>query len=179
MSNQTGKLIARIAENLPTLSNEVAQHWIDNPKPLQRQLCLALNMLAPDLRYLVSSSMDSVASRLVTIAKWQMDGSIYRVGKSLHVNFFDLAGTGCMCGFSERVEDLERMTLVFKTIFDADEVVYHTKRGFTNSTVVEVEAGLTGSIRNLPDAHKGDGLCGTFPVIKGLGMRWVFDPKSK
>jgi len=39
---QSGKLIARIAENLPELSSDVMQGWIDNPKGLQKFL-LGLN----------------------------------------------------------------------------------------------------------------------------------------
>ena len=39
---QSGKLIARIAENLPELSDDVMQGWIDNPKGLQKFL-LGLN----------------------------------------------------------------------------------------------------------------------------------------
>lgn len=39
---QSGKLIARIAENLPELTDDVMQGWIDNPKGLQKFL-LGLN----------------------------------------------------------------------------------------------------------------------------------------
>lgn len=39
---QSGKLIARIAENLPELPDDVMQGWIDNPKGLQKFL-LGLN----------------------------------------------------------------------------------------------------------------------------------------
>jgi len=35
---QSGKLIARIAENLPEMSGEVMQGWIDDPKGLQKFL---------------------------------------------------------------------------------------------------------------------------------------------
>lgn len=42
MDKQTGKLIARIAENLPDMDGDIMQGWIDNPKGLQnflRGLC--------------------------------------------------------------------------------------------------------------------------------------------
>lgn len=35
MDKQTGKLIARIAENLPEMDTDVMQGWIENPKGLQ------------------------------------------------------------------------------------------------------------------------------------------------
>lgn len=35
---QSGKLIARISENLPEMSSDVMQGWIDNPKGLQKFL---------------------------------------------------------------------------------------------------------------------------------------------
>jgi len=38
MSYQVAKLIARIAENLPDMSPDVMQRWIDNPKGLQKFL---------------------------------------------------------------------------------------------------------------------------------------------
>jgi len=42
MDKQTGKLIARIAENLPDMDGDLMQNWIDNPKGLQNVLGLAL-----------------------------------------------------------------------------------------------------------------------------------------
>ena len=42
MDKQTGKLIARIAENLPDMESDIMQGWIDNPKGLQRVLKGAL-----------------------------------------------------------------------------------------------------------------------------------------
>ena len=42
MDKQTGKLIARIAENIPDMESEVMQNWIDRPKELQSFL-LGLN----------------------------------------------------------------------------------------------------------------------------------------
>lgn len=42
MDKQTGKFIARIAENLPYMDGEVMQSWIDKPKELQSFL-LGLN----------------------------------------------------------------------------------------------------------------------------------------
>lgn len=38
MDKQTGKLIARIAENLPDISSDLMQGWIDNPRGLQKFL---------------------------------------------------------------------------------------------------------------------------------------------
>jgi len=38
MNKQTAKLIARIAENLPDMDEDVMQGWIENPKSLQRAL---------------------------------------------------------------------------------------------------------------------------------------------
>lgn len=38
MDRQTGKLIARIAENLPDMSRDLMQGWIDNPRGLQKFL---------------------------------------------------------------------------------------------------------------------------------------------
>jgi len=38
MDKQTGKLIARIAENLPDISGDLMQGWIDNPRGLQKFL---------------------------------------------------------------------------------------------------------------------------------------------
>lgn len=43
MDKQTGKLIARIAENLPDMNGDIMQGWIDNPKGLQK----ALKVLCP------------------------------------------------------------------------------------------------------------------------------------
>lgn len=42
MDKQTGKLVARISENLPEMDRDVMQGWIDNPKGLQKFL-LGLN----------------------------------------------------------------------------------------------------------------------------------------
>ena len=42
MDKQTGKLIARIAENLPDMESYIMQGWIDNPKGLQTVLKSAL-----------------------------------------------------------------------------------------------------------------------------------------
>lgn len=38
MSYQVAKLIARIAENMPEMSSDIMQGWIENPKSLQRVL---------------------------------------------------------------------------------------------------------------------------------------------
>jgi hypothetical protein len=38
MDKQTGKLIARIAENLPDMPSDLMQNWIDNPRGLQKFL---------------------------------------------------------------------------------------------------------------------------------------------
>ena len=38
MSYQVAKLIARIAENLPEMSSDIMQGWIENPKALQKLL---------------------------------------------------------------------------------------------------------------------------------------------
>jgi len=43
MNRQTGKLIARVSENLPDMSNELAQYWIENPKKLQNRLSAVLS----------------------------------------------------------------------------------------------------------------------------------------
>ncbi|MEK7630610.1 MAG: hypothetical protein AAB417_01075 [Patescibacteria group bacterium] len=38
MDRQTGKLISRIAENLPDMSSDIMQGWIENPRALQKFL---------------------------------------------------------------------------------------------------------------------------------------------
>lgn len=49
---QTGKFLARVAENMPEMSGEVMQNWIDDPKGLQnflKGLLPPINGTAPDL----------------------------------------------------------------------------------------------------------------------------------
>lgn len=108
------------------------------------------------------------------------DGLIRKEGKVLHVNFGIFGPTGCVCNFTEKVEKIESVTRDLKKFFEADEIVYHlTKKLAEYTTMTEVDPGYTGSIRSVPGAHKGDPLCGTYPVIKGLGMKWVCEGKRE
>lgn len=56
MDKQTGKFIARIAENLPDMSSATMQKWINNPKGLQgflRGLCSPDEVMREDTRIIV------------------------------------------------------------------------------------------------------------------------------
>ena len=71
MNKQVLKLGARILENLPNMSSEVVQGWIDNPKALQDFLCrLASQEKVPEtyLRHLLSLTIAPTKGS-VTIAE--------------------------------------------------------------------------------------------------------------
>jgi hypothetical protein len=107
------------------------------------------------------------------------DGLIRKEGKVLHVDFNISSQPGCMCGFTDKVEKLEFVTRDLKKFFEADEVVYHlpTKHS-SRVTMPEIEPGYTGPIEEVPGHYEHDEQCGTYPVIKGLGMSWVCEGKE-
>jgi len=108
------------------------------------------------------------------------NGLIRKEGRILYVSLDISDESGCMCGLATDVEQIESVTRDIKKFFDADEIVYqHTHRRADNLAVVEVEPGYKGEIRKLPGAYKGDSWCGTYPVIKGLGMRWEPVPQEQ
>jgi hypothetical protein len=112
--------------------------------------------------------------------KFVTDGHIRKDGQTLHVDFSISDQPGCMCGFATQVEHIESVTRDLKQFFSADEIIYHhSRRVEGNFVTVEVEPGHKGQIRNLPGALKGDPWCGTYPVIKGLNMRWEAAPAKE
>jgi hypothetical protein len=109
------------------------------------------------------------------VDRFTAEGSIRKEGRLLHVSMDISTQVGCMCGLTRRVEKFESLTRDLLRYFDADEIVWHTKRGAGNTAIVQVEPGHQGSIDSLPGSFKGDSLCGTLPVIKGIPMRWEHD----
>lgn len=101
------------------------------------------------------------------VDKFNDKGWFRKEGQTLHVDFNISDQAGCMCGFATRVEHIESVTRDLKRFFGTDEIIYHITRG--NFVTVEVEPGHKGIIDNLPG---GKGWCNTYPIIKGLGMRW-------
>lgn len=106
--------------------------------------------------------------------KFAKSGQIRKEGRTLYVEFSISDEPGCMCGFATHVEHIESVTRDLLKFFDADEIVYqHTTKTEDNYVTIEVEPGHKGAIRNLPGAFEGDPWCGTYPVIKGLRMKWL------
>jgi len=66
MDKQTGKLIARIAENLPDMGSEVMQGWIENPKGLQKFLA-GLNPPATSVEPVPVTSTESALDFIVRV----------------------------------------------------------------------------------------------------------------
>ena len=60
---QTGKFLARVAENMPEMSGEIMQSWIDNPKGLQKflaGLCMPVSIAEPDSTLFVDRTIRSI-----------------------------------------------------------------------------------------------------------------------
>lgn len=107
------------------------------------------------------------------VDKFVANGLIRKEGRVLHVSMDISSEAGCICGLAERVEEIESLTRNLKKFFDADEIIYHhTDRTAEMISIVEVDPGYKGHICELPGAFEGDSYCGTYPVIRGLGMRW-------
>lgn len=126
----------------------------------------------PSVRKLISETGTFTGCKEL-MDKFTGDGRIRKDGNTLHVDFSISDQPGCMCGFATEVEQVESVTRDLKKFFEADEIVFHhTTKTAGNYVTIEVEPGHKGGIRNLPGAYEGDPWCGTYPVIKGLGMRW-------
>lgn len=108
------------------------------------------------------------------IASKEKSGEIYMENSSLHVRIDQLFSEGCICNFANFVSDIENLTYALLKIFSASEVVYHVKRRSDRVASPEVALGNKSLISYLPGSFKGDALCGTYPVIIGLPMRWEF-----
>ena len=117
--------------------------------------------------------------------RFQKEGLIRMDGKTLHVDFSISDQRGCMCGFATEVEEVESVTRSLKKFFKADEIIYHAPAdgsgnlGSGNFVTVNVRSGRKCGIRNLRGAYEGDAWCGTYPVIKGLNMRWEGPAKKQ
>jgi len=68
MSYQVAKLVARIAENLPEMSSDVMQGWIENPKALQK---LLLGLCPPSADALHGLYWDKVYEALGMSAEYE------------------------------------------------------------------------------------------------------------
>lgn len=82
---QSGKLIARIAENLPEMSSDVMQGWIDNPKGLQKflaELCPAVNFRF-DKRQDGWKLLENTPRRLIST---NIEGISFLKGKESSIN---------------------------------------------------------------------------------------------
>ena len=92
-------------------------------------------------------------------------------GQTFHVGMgvFQPYACMCMCDNANSVERLESFVRRLQGFFGADEIVFHGRA--RDAVFPEVESGTTGSITCLPGAK---GVCSTYPIIKGLGMRWEF-----
>mgnify|MGYP001592757378 FL=1 len=131
----------------------------------------------PDIRDLIKETGTFTGCKEL-IDKFLAEGLLRKEGQTLHVDF-KIARNGCMCGFTYQVEKIESVTRSLKEFFGANEVVYHLPtRTAEKSSIVEVEVGYKGKTYKLPGAHQGAEQCGTYPVIKGLGMRWEFATPS-
>ncbi len=72
MDKQTGKFIARIAENLPDMEGDLMQNWIDDPKELQkflRGLCLPAFKPAPQPLLIPVGKITIVATTTSFVAR--------------------------------------------------------------------------------------------------------------
>ena len=143
-----------------------------NPKPPEPEPQKQLNV------------QDLIAAGKLTECKELMDryvadGSMRKDGAIVHMDL-RLAQFECMCRFVHYVEHLESLTKNLKKFFVADEIVFHVPGMMASeAAIIEVETGCRGSIQTLPGASKDHGMCGTYPVIKGLGMRWVFEGRRE
>lgn len=110
--------------------------------------------------------------------KFVDDGLIRKEGSVLHVSMNISDTPGCICGITNCVENLESLIRDLLKHFDADEIVFHhTTRTAEMIATPEVEAGYEGDLRYVPGYYKEDGLCGTYPIIKGIKMHW--EPLTK
>ncbi len=85
MDKQTGKFIARIAENLPDMESDLMQNWIDRPKKLQeflRGLCPSVSEPARSWREENGVIYFSVVSDGTTGEDWitRLESKGFRIG---------------------------------------------------------------------------------------------------
>jgi len=132
----------------------------------------------PSVRKLIEETGTFTGCKELT-EKFVNDGLIRKDGTMLHVDFNISSQAGCMCGFAGTVQELESVTRDLKRFFEADEIVYHLpNKHISHVTMPEVEPGYSGSICSVPGYYACDPSCGTYPVIKGLGMSWVCEDKE-
>jgi hypothetical protein len=86
MSSQIAKLIARIAENLPEIQEDVMQGWIENPKGLQKFLSgLCPPVVEPARRWREKDGVIyfSITSDGTTGPQWieRLEGKRFRIGE--------------------------------------------------------------------------------------------------
>jgi hypothetical protein len=94
---------------------------------------------------------------------------LWRQGTELHINI------DCICNFAFSLDELEKHERKLKMLFNTDKIVFHHLfRKECEAAVIEVESGSKKPIDHLLGAYKGDRWCGTYPLIKGLGMEWKF-----
>ena len=93
--------------------------------------------------------------------------------KVLHVSMdLWLDNNKCVsCSFDQKAQYVGKLVETLKVLYSADEVVIHDTHNFNeDSEIRQFEKGLTG--------HEGYFNCGIYPVVKGTGMSWSFEPIS-
>jgi len=107
------------------------------------------------------------------VEKLIAEGLLKKEDGVLRVSMELASQPGCICGLTDSVEKIESLTRDLLTFFDAEEIVYHgLHREQSCISVIYVDSGHCGAIRDLPDSYHGDPHCGTYPIIKELPMRW-------
>ncbi|MBP6858751.1 MAG: hypothetical protein KBC33_02885 [Candidatus Pacebacteria bacterium] len=98
-------------------------------------------------------------------------GFLRKEGDTLHfdmkmIPLFSEGKETCYCAISMQVEHWESLVRSLKKEFSVNKVVFHTDNTSRRKvTFVEFDQGSKGELD----------YCTTYPVIKGLGMRWEFE----
>lgn len=104
---QSGKLIARIAENLPEMSGELMQGWIDDPRGLQKflqGLCYIWTVVSNGRNaQALIGALEAKGRRVSNWAKDAMSKAGFKVTKGQTYNFVVIRG-------DEFATDAERTT---------------------------------------------------------------------